>query len=284
MLNLKEAAVVFDGTFGGGGHSRLIAERIGRSGTLIACDRDGSVFETEAAREIEALTTFIPRVANFRDIKHTLAECRRERLDAALFDLGLSSTELEASGRGFSFLRDEPLLMTYEREPGPGSVTARTVVNDWSEHTLADVLEGFGEERYARRIARAIVAARNNVEIRTTAELVAIIKAATPPGYHHRKTHLATRTFQAIRMAVNDELGAIAQGLSGTLDILRSGGRIAVITFHSVEDRLVKRFFRAAAQEGRVALLTKKPIVPIAAEIVENSRSRSAKLRVVEKR
>ncbi len=282
-LNLHKGSCVFDGTFGAGGHSRLIAAEIGLEGTLIACDRDSSVFETDVAREIGALTKFVPRVANFRDIKHTLAECSVSACDAALLDLGLSSTELEESGRGFSFQKDEPLLMTYEDKPGPDAVTAASVVNGWSESSLADIIYGFGDERYARRIARVIVETRTSRRIKTTGDLVEIIRSATPAVYQRGKTHFATRTFQALRMAVNDELGAIDEGVRGVLDVLTPGGRLVIITFHSTEDRLVKRLFRGASDDGRVSLVVKKPLIPSDAEMKDNPRSRSAKLRIVER-
>lgn len=283
MLEIGPGSRVVDATFGAGGHSRLIASLIGQSGTLVAFDRDASVFETTAAREIGALTRFTACVANFRDIKHTLAEKGIGAPDAVLADLGYSSTQIEESGRGFSFRSDEPLLMTYECAPSSDAVTAQTIVNTWSEETVRDILSGFADERYASRIAHAIVQARTKGEITTTAQLADIVTRATPVAYRKGRVHPATKTFQALRMAVNDELGAVDDLITDTLAILRFGGRLALITFHSVEDRLVKRRFRDLAEKGVVSLVTKRALKPSDAELADNPRARSAHLRVVMK-
>jgi 16S rRNA (cytosine1402-N4)-methyltransferase len=173
--------------------------------------------------------------------------------------------------------------MTFEREPGEDAVTAQIILNTWSEETIADILFGYGDERYARRIARKIVEVRKKEKIERTGQLVSLIETATPLPYHRGKTHFATRTFQALRIATNDELGAITEGLEGAIELLKAGGRCAVITFHSIEDRHVKQFFKAKADKEIVKLIVKKPIVPSPEEIKENPRSRSAKLRIVEK-
>ena len=223
-------------------------------------------------------------MANFRHIGEELKRKKVQSIHGAVFDLGLSSTQLEESGRGFSFQRDEPLWMTFKEKPGKADVTAEIILNNWSEESIAAILRGFGEERFYRSIAKKIVAARKVRPFRRTGELVEVIHQATPVRYHHGRTYFATRTFQALRMAVNDELGAIESGIRGVLPFLAPGGRVAVITFHSVEDRLVKRLFRTLSKEEHCyAVVTKKPIIPSENETKENPRARSAKLRVVEK-
>lgn len=283
QLGIGPGCVVVDGTFGAGGHSRLIASIIGRTGTLVAFDRDRSVFKAPVAREIGALTHVVECVADFRNIKHTLALHGISAPDAVLLDLGQSSTEIEHSGRGFTFMKDEPLLMTYEHDPSPEALTAERIIAEWSEDTLVAILSGFADETYAERIARAIVTEREKAPIRTTFDLVRVIESAIAPRFRSRHRHVATRTFQALRMAVNDELGALTQVIDDGLSILKVHGRMVIITFHSVEDRLVKNAFRAMSVEGRGRVLTKRPLVPQEEEVSENPRSRSAKMRVIEK-
>ncbi len=279
-LNLKEGMTVLDGTFGAGGHSSAVAKIIRKKGQLISLDADKAVFSEEKVRELERLTTFTPIVVNFRNVDEAL---KHLELDGAMFDLGLSSTQLEESGRGFSFQKEEPLLMTFKKEPDEDEVTAFTILNVWREDTLATIFKGFGEERFAKRIATAIVEGRKNAPIATTGQLVEIIFAATPSWYHRGKSHPATRIFQALRMATNDELGSIEKGLLGALNHLRPGSRLAVISFHSIEDRKVKHLFKAFIEEGKGKAITKKPIIPDDAELALNPRARSAKLRVIEK-
>lgn len=280
----KPGDIFVDATFGGGGHSRLLAEQIGKRGHLIAFDQDASVFAPEPVKELERLTHFTPIVANFRSIGEELKRLGVEKVGGTLFDLGLSSTQLEESGRGFSFQRDEPLRMTFKEKPEEGDVTAEVIVNRWSEENIATILRGFGEERYARSIAKKIVAARKWGPLRSTGDLVEVIHQATPSRYQRGRTHFATRTFQALRMAVNDELGAIEKGIRGVIPFLAPHGRLAVISFHSVEDRLVKRLFRELVRSDHsIRHITKKPIVPSADELKANPRARSAKLRVIEK-
>ncbi|MFA5996619.1 MAG: 16S rRNA (cytosine(1402)-N(4))-methyltransferase RsmH, partial [Candidatus Paceibacterota bacterium] len=198
--------------------------------------------------------------------------------DKVLFDLGWSGYQI-AAPRGFSFQRDEPLYMTY----GEGGETAADIVNSSSEEDIADIIFTYGEERFARGIARAIVAARSKERILTTDALVAAIKAGTPVWYHERKIHPATKTFQALRIAVNDEIGSLREGLSAALTTLAPCGRLAVISFHSIEDRIVKNILRDAEQAGLGSLSPKKPIAPLRAEVLANRRARSAKLRVFER-
>lgn len=281
-LNLHDGSIVVDGTFGAGGHSTAIARIIGKTGTLISFDADKSVFSEEKVQELERLTTFISVVDNFRNVDEAL---KHLEIDGALFDLGLSSTQLEVSGRGFSFQRDEPLQMTFKNDPdeSEGDVTASVILNNWSEDSIATILKGFGEERFARSIAQGIVLQRAESLIESTKELVEIIEASTPKWYQHGRTHVATRTFQALRMAVNDELGAVAQGLTSAFAHIKSGGRLSVISFHSLEDRVVKHLFRNLIEKGEAIRITKKPTIPSDEELKENPRARSAKLRVIEK-
>ncbi len=278
-LALRPADAVVDATLGGAGHARLICESLGTEGTFVGFDLD----ESALARTRAALAGTRPRVelvhANFR----TMGEALRERglaADKILFDLGWSGYQLDA-GRGFSFLADEPLDMSYAT--GPHALTARAVVNSWAESSLADVIYGFGEERFARRIAHAIVVARARRSIETSRELGEIVRAAVPAPARRGATHPATKTFQALRIAVNDELGSLEEGLIGAWQSLKSGGRIAVISFHSIEDRIVKNRFVSWEKQGLARRLTKKPLTPSAAELTRNRRARSAKLRVIEK-
>lgn len=280
-LHLREGDSVCDATFGRGGHSRLIAERIGITGALYALDQDADAFNEQTTTGLTSKCQFHFAVENFRRIGETLDRMGAGKLDAAVFDLGLSSGQLDESGRGFSFRFDEPLRMTFARDES--DVTAETVVNDWSEETLRDVLRAFGEEPFSGRIARAIKEASERNRITRTSELVAIIEGVVPAWYRRRKTHPATRTFQAIRMATNDELGAIEAGIPEAFARLRTGGRLAVISFHSVEDRAVKRIMKAIVERAEGVLEPKRPIVPSREEVKQNPRSRSAKLRIITK-
>lgn len=272
--------VVVDATLGGAGHARAIAGKLDERGMLIGLDLDGEAI----VRAKNALALVRPRVelaqANFRSLSAVLNRLGVQTIAKALFDLGWSAYQLRA-GRGFSFLRDEPLLMTYADEPN--GLTASTIVNQWEESSLADIIFGWGEERYARRIARAIVEARMRAPITSSAALADIVGKAVPRAYAHGRLHPATRTFQAIRIAANDELGALEEGLRAAWEHLAPGGRIAVITFHSIEDRVVKRLFMALEGSGEGKRVHKKPLTPSQEEILGNPRARSAKLRVISK-
>ena len=276
-LHLRKGMTVVDATFGGGGHARAIASSIGTSGRLIAIDADADAFRRVDVHSFGSTVT--PVVDNFRHLGRILEKNGIAKVDAILFDLGLSSFSLESSGRGFSFQKDEPLLMTFSEDVGV--VSAETVVNDWSETTLADIIYGFGEDRAARRIARAIVAHREKGRLTSTKALADVISSVVRPGPKGR--HPATKTFQAIRMAVNDEFGALKEGLEGAIEHLAEGGHLAVISFHSGEDRIVKNIFREQAKNERISLVTKKPIVPSREEQRANPRARSAKLRIMRK-
>lgn len=277
-LNLRDGARVIDGTFGGGGHSALICKNFPKT-KIIAIDRDVSAFK-KAKSKFESAKCEITFVnENFRN----LDKATKHKVDGIILDLGLSSDQLENSGRGFSFMKDEPLLMTMKQNPTKRDVTAYDVVNTWGEKSLADIIYGFGEEKFSRRIAKGIVEAREQKEIKTTSDLVNIIEKSVPVFYRRGKIHCATRTFQALRIAVNDELGALSEGLEKGFEILKGGGRMSVISFHSLEDRVVKKFFKQKEKEGLAKLINKKPIVPTKEEIIINNRSRSAKLRILEK-
>ncbi|MDO8522482.1 MAG: 16S rRNA (cytosine(1402)-N(4))-methyltransferase RsmH [bacterium] len=283
QLGIKSGDIAVDATLGGGGHARAIAEALGRKGMLIGLDLDQDAIK----RTRIALKGFSkPKIhlvtANFRNLSSELAKLNVKQIDKALFDLGWSGYQLEA-GRGFSFLKDEPLSMTYSGSASEGTLTAATIVNEWAEESIADIIFGWGEERYSRRIAKRIVESRAKSPITTSLQLAEIIRSAVPPAYRHGRIHPATRTFQALRIAVNDELGALKEGLTGAWRNLAERGRIAVITFHSIEDREVKRLFVKWEQEGSGKRITRSPIRVSAEEIKANPRSRSAKLRVIEK-
>lgn len=285
-LNLSGKPTVLDATFGGGGHSLEICKRY-PGVKIFALDQDKSAL-AKAKANFKDLDCDISLVnENFRNLDKVLEKEGIKEVDGIIFDLGFSSDQLEDSGRGFSFLKDEPLLMTMKENPLPEDITAREVVNSWSETSLADVIYGYGEERFGRRIARGIVEARVKRSIETSFDLVNIIRNSVPASYRGgrlpRKIHCATRTFQAIRIAVNDELGALGFGLERGFQALRVGGRMAVISFHSLEDRMVKKFYKRKTAEGEGRLINKKVIRANADEIRANRRSRSGKLRIIEK-
>lgn len=281
-LNLSKDSIVVDGTFGGGGHSALIAKTFPKV-KIIAIDQDKGAFK-KAESKFEGLKASISfHNTNFREVDSVLKKEGINGIDGIILDLGLSSDQLENSGRGFSFMKDEPLLMTMKENPSPEDVTAQDVVNTWGEENLANIIYGFGEEQFSKRIAKGIVEAREIAPIKTTFELVEIIKKSVPNLYKKGRIHCATKTFQALRIAVNDELGALEQGLEKGIEALNENGRMSVISFHSLEDRIVKRFFKEKEKEGIVKIITKKPIIGSEQEIKENPRSRSAKLRVIEK-
>ena len=283
------SALVLDCTFGGGGHSLEVLKRFPKA-KVIAIDQDKNAFE-KARGKFEGLEDRITFVnTNFGELDsgvgHLGSWCPTSEsrcFDGIIFDLGLSSDQLENSGRGFSFMKDEPLLMTMKENPSPEDLTAIDIVNTWSEKSLADIIYGYGEERYSRRIAKGIVDARVKSEIKTTSDLVKIINEAVPGAYRRGRLHPATKTFQALRIAVNDELGVLQKGLESGFILLKDGGRMSVITFHSLEDRIVKRFFKKMVEEEKARLINKKIIKANSEELKNNPRSRSAKLRILEK-
>lgn len=283
-LDLHPGETYLDATSGSGGHLEAVAKKFGGQVFLVGIDADKT--SLQITREKLALSSITAKLVelNFRNIDKILALTEINRPDKILFDLGWSSDQFESGGRGFSFQKDEPLLMTFQKEVGDEDTTAYDVVNNWSETSLSDVIYGYGEERYARRIAKAIVERRALKSISSSADLAEIVKAAVPIFYRFGRIHPATKTFQAIRIAVNDELRALEEGLTKAFEILKPGGRLAVISFHSLEDRIVKNFFKAKKEADLGELIVKKPIVPTEAEINQNPRSRSAKLRIIQKK
>ncbi|MBI5405497.1 16S rRNA (cytosine(1402)-N(4))-methyltransferase RsmH [Candidatus Kaiserbacteria bacterium] len=290
VLHIQPSDTVVDATLGGAGHFKEILSRLGGDGTIVGIDADPAA--VERAREAYGNDRRPERPVahlindNFRNLARILERLNIVPVDKILFDLGWSGYQI-GSPRGFSFRRDEPLLMTYgEGGPSTGlrtSETAADIVNTFSKEDLADLIFTYGEELFAHSIAQAIVAERSRGRILTTGVLVNAILTGVPQWYRQRKIHPATKTFQALRIAVNDEIGALREGLAAALRALAPGGRLAVISFHSVEDRVVKNLLRDAAQAGLGAVRPKKPIVPSRFEILANRRARSAKLRVFER-
>ncbi len=282
-LNIRSGGVYVDCTTNRGGHSKEIAKLLEADGVLICIDLDQVALQE--AREVLEKIPNSPKIhfiqSNFRHLPSILKDLKIDHVDGILADLGVSSQELDESGRGFSFRFDEPLLMTFSAKPEEDETTAYDIVNCWSESTIADILYGFADETYGRRIAKAIVTAREISPIKTTFELVSVIEKAVPVLYRHRKTHFATKTFQALRMATNDELGSISDLLKALPEVLSSNGRACIITFHSTEDRIVKHALRA--NDETLKMISKKAIIPTEEEVTSNPRARSAQLRIVER-
>ena len=294
-LNIRPEGIYVDGTLGGAGHSCRIAERL-TTGRLIGIDRDPVALKAAGER----LAPYGDRVtlvhSNFCRMASVLEGLGISGVDGILLDLGVSSPQLDDGQRGFSYMADAPLDM---RMDGGDALTADTVVNTWSYEELKKILYEYGEERYAPAIASAIVRRRETAPIRTTLELVDVIRSAMPPAALREKQHPAKRSFQAIRIAVNDELNSVAKAMEDAIPMLNPGGRLAVITFHSLEDRIVKNAMAAAAKgcicppefpvcvcgrKPQVDILTRKPIVSAPQELERNPRARSAKLRICQKR
>ncbi|MFA6503103.1 MAG: 16S rRNA (cytosine(1402)-N(4))-methyltransferase RsmH [Candidatus Paceibacterota bacterium] len=281
-LDVQPSDTVVDATLGGAGHFTELLAALGEGGVIVGIDADSAA--VERARTVYANDRRASRPVahlvndNFRNLARVLERLGVGHVDKALFDLGWSGYQI-AAPRGFSFQNDEPLIMTY----GEGGETAADIVNSATEEELSDIIFTYGEERFARGIARAIVAARAKERILTTDALVAAIKAGTPHWYHERKIHPATKTFQALRIAVNDEIGSMREGITAALRALSPRGRLAVISFHSIEDRVVKNILRDAVAEGLGEMTPKKPVAPSRAEVLRNRRARSAKLRVFER-
>lgn len=282
-LNIKSGDIFVDGTLGNGGHSLEVAKRFGSKVKIVGIDMDQKAIERSKKLLDKSGADTLLTEGNFRNIDQILQDLNITKVNAILLDIGLSSNQLEESGRGFTFQEDEKLLMTFKDNPTEEDVTAWDVVNNWEEENLEAIIRGYGEERYAGRIARAIVEARQVSPIESTGELAAIIEEAVPGSYKRGKINPSTRTFQAIRIAVNDELQALKEGIEKSFNSLSSGGRLAVISFHSLEDRIVKNYFKNFSQEEKGKIITKKPIEASEEEIKENRRSRSAKLRIIEK-
>ncbi len=282
-LDIKAGDTIIDATLGAGGHSSEIARKFGDNVSIVGFDLDGDALKLAKNNIKEVGGKLIPIQANFRKMETACEKNGISKVDGVLFDFGISSMELGESGRGFSFKYDEPLLMTLQNPIESDTLTARDVVNSTRENELADIIFKFGEERFSRQIANAIIVARRKMKIESTFQLSRIIEDAVPNFYKKGRINPSTKTFQALRIFVNDELGAITEGLENAWDILEKDGRIVTITFHSLEDRIVKNFFRDKAKEGIAQVLTKKPITPTREEIKINPRSRSAKLRILKK-
>jgi 16S rRNA (cytosine1402-N4)-methyltransferase len=277
-LNIHTGDVVFDGTVGDGGHSEAICKRYGRNVHLIMSDRDMNSLDTakERLESLECKKMFYH--GSFDEIKTILDKAGIKKIQRAMLDLGYSSTQLEFSGRGFSFGKQEPLLMNLDN-PYNGGLTAKEIVNSWREEEIYELLKVYGEERFSGRIAKKIVESRRKKTIDTTGDLVEIIESAIP---FRKKINPATKTFQALRIAVNDELKKVEKAIDVIFESLSSGGRLAIISFHSLEDRIIKNKFKDLQKEGVGIVITKKPVAPTREEIKNNSRSRSAKLRIIE--
>ncbi len=282
-LKIGPGSVVIDATLGGGGHATAICQVIGLEGKLIGLDADSQALERTKSRMEMGYCQNVLIQTNFRHLSSALAQAAVEQVDAVFMDLGLSSDELADAARGFSFQGSGPLQMTFSDQPAEGALTAKEIVNEWGEETLADIIYAFGEEQFSRRIAKAIVEARAVKPLATTADLVSVIEQAVPAWYCQGRLHPATKTFQALRIVVNDELGALKEALAASWQVLKPGGRIAIITFHSLEARIVKDFFKQQKQSGDGRIINKKAITPTREEVKQNPRARSAKLRIIEK-
>ncbi|MEK7463578.1 MAG: 16S rRNA (cytosine(1402)-N(4))-methyltransferase RsmH [Patescibacteria group bacterium] len=292
-LDIHPSDVYLDGTLGSAGHTACALEKMHGDITIVGLDRDIEALERSEQRlssyksmangKVHVPKIFL-REASYGDMDKVLNELGIQSVNRIMLDLGLSSDQFETSKRGFTFKNDEPLIMTFKKNPQEGDLTAQQIVNTWEEANIADIIYGYGEEKYSRRIARAIVNYREKKSIETTGELVEIISHSVPGFYRKGRLHPATRTFQALRIAVNDELNTLKKGLVKGFERLENGGRIAVISFHSLEDRIVKNFNKEKADAGEALIITKKPIVPTEKEIFDNPRSRSAKLRILEKK
>ncbi|GAB7387669.1 16S rRNA (cytosine(1402)-N(4))-methyltransferase RsmH [Bacillaceae bacterium] len=294
-LQVRPDGIYVDATLGGGGHSDLIASRLSERGRLIGFDQDETAIRAAKERLVSHGDKVMIVKSNFRNMKGILADYGIREVDGVLFDLGVSSPQLDEEERGFSYNGAALLDMRMDREQ---PLSAYEVVNRYPEEKLAEIIFRYGEEKFARRIAREIVAARERKPVETTAELVAIIKRAIPAPARRKGPHPAKRTFQAIRIEVNDELNAFATALTDAIALLKPGGRVCVIAFHSLEDRIAKQTFQkygqgcicppdfpacACGRTPTVKVITKKPILPSDTEIAANPRARSAKLRIAEK-
>lgn len=295
-LNIDPNGIYVDGTLGGGGHASGICNALSEEGTLIGIDRDRDALNAaeERLKEYPCKKIFVQ--SNYADIKDVLNQLGISEIDGALLDLGVSSFQLDNEERGFSYMKDAPLDMRMSQDD---AFTAWEVVNHYTEKELVNIIKTYGEERWAARISKFIVQARQEASIDSTGQLVDIIKAAIPASARREGPHPAKRTFQAIRIEVNDELGQLERAVSEFCDVLADRGRLCIITFHSLEDRIVKNLFNTRANPctcpkefpvcvcGKVAdikKITGKPILPTKEEIEYNPRSRSAKLRVAEKK
>jgi 16S rRNA (cytosine1402-N4)-methyltransferase len=294
-LNVRENGIYVDGTLGGAGHGREIAARLGAGGIFVGIDRDRDALDASRSRLADLPCRVELVQSNYSQIKLVMSELGLPGLDGALLDLGVSSFQLDNPERGFSYMHDAPLDM---RMNADDSLTAEDVVNGYSAEELARIIRDYGEERWAARIADFIVRARAEKRLTSTFELVDVIKAAVPASARRDGPHPAKRTFQALRIEVNDELGQLRTAVDDFIDCLAPGGRLAIISFHSLEDRIVKESFQkrlnpcicppdlpvcVCGRKPDIKKVTRKPVTASAAELEANPRARSAKLRVIEK-
>ena len=294
-LAIKPNGIYVDGTLGGAGHSSEIVKRLGEDGKLIGIDQDGEAIEA-ATKRLEPYKDKVTIVrSNYAQMKEVLRDLGIPKVDGILLDLGVSSYQLDNAERGFTYREDVPLDMRMDQRQ---TKTAKDIVNDYSEMELYHIIRNYGEDKFAKNIAKHIVQARQKAPIETTGQLIEVIKAAIPKKVRATGGHPAKKTFQAIRIELNHELDVLTQSIDGMIDRLAPGGRLCIITFHSLEDRIVKTRFRTNENPcicppgfpvcvcGRVSkgkVITRKPILPSEQEMEENSRSKSAKLRVFEK-
>jgi 16S rRNA (cytosine1402-N4)-methyltransferase len=290
-LAIKKGSIFVDCNLGDGGHSEEVLKRTKGEVTIIGIDLDPEALKRAKDNLQKHESKKQSKIYYCQDNFANIAELVREAMekvtagstvDAVLFDLGLSSYELEEGGRGFSFKSEDPLEMTFGARD-KYNFNAADIVNNWSVDQIETIIKSYGEEKFAGRIARKIVETRDGAPIKTAKQLADLIRSTYPSMLRFGRIHPATKTFQALRMAVNDELTTLSQGLEGAVQILKLGGRLAVISYHSLEDRIVKQYFKKVEEEGKVYIITKKPIVPGKEEMKENPRSRSAKLRIIEK-
>ncbi len=294
-LKIKPDGIYVDGTLGGGGHASEVARRLSDKGSIIGIDQDAAAIEAAGIR----LKDFGEKVtivrSNYCDMKSQLGELGIDKVDGIVLDLGVSSYQLDTAERGFSYREDAPLDMRMDRRQ---KMTARDIVNDYEERELYRVIRDYGEDKFAKNIAKHIVAARQKAPIETTGQLTEIIRASIPMKFQKKSGHPAKRTFQAIRIELNQELEVLKNSLDAMIDLLNPGGRLCIITFHSLEDRIVKSAFRknenpctcpsdfpvcVCGKISKGSIITRKPILPSKEEMEENSRAKSAKLRIFER-
>jgi 16S rRNA (cytosine1402-N4)-methyltransferase len=282
-LNPQKNENFIDCTADGGGHATAILEKTGPNGKLLAIDLDEEmVLNLKKKSQSELYKNRMLAVkGNFADLERIIQENKFKKVSGILLDLGFSSYHVDESGRGFSFLKNEPLDMRYDQK---AQLTAEKIVNYWSETDIERILREYGEENFSRQIASQIIEARKIIEIKSTFQLLGVIKKSLPALYQNGKTNFATKTFQALRIAVNGELDNLEKVLPQAIGSLEKGGRLAVISFHSLEDRIVKNFLKMESKDGLLHLLTKKPVTASREEVNFNPRSRSAKLRAAEKK
>lgn len=282
-LNLSNGKFIIDGTLNGGGHAREIIGKIMSKGTFLGIDLDEEIISQTKSDLIKEFPDFKDKLffkrGNYKDIPRIISEMKLTEPDGIILDLGFSSFHIDQSQRGFSFQKDEALDMRYDRSSG---IPAYQIVNSTDEKTLADIIWKFGEERFSRQIAKAIVRERRKKKITTSKELAEVIASAVPGFYRRGRTNPATKTFQSLRIVVNDELGNLETFLKAVPQLMNKNGRLSIISFHSLEDRIVKNFFNQFKKEGKAKILSKKPIIASEEEIDSNPKSRSAKLRVLE--